>query len=133
MQQLADHGHGDHDRFLADDARQADGAGDAGDQFGRVAACLQAVLEGGALGARADQAHPGAALANILAAQQRIDDGQVQIMAVREHQMQAGWRRVGHFGSGILGGNAMNVRWQSSQFVPHGQAERGFVPGQSLR
>ena len=93
-QQLRDHAGGDHLGFLAGDAVDADRAGKAGDALSGNAALLQPTDEPRALGLRADQAAEG----EVAAAEDRLDDAQVERVLVGEDEKEGARRRMSHFG-----------------------------------
>ncbi len=88
QQQLRDDGRRDRLGLLAVDAGQADRAGHAGDRRRRDAALLEAADELAALGLRADQPEE----AEVGAPQDRLGDPQVEVVAVRQHQVERAGR-----------------------------------------
>ena len=90
-QQLCRNGHGDHLGFLALDAFDADRADHAREHSGDDSPRLEAVQEARALAPGADQAE----VAEIAAAQDGFGDAQVQVMAVREYEVEGAGRRCG--------------------------------------
>ena len=105
-QQLRDHAGGDHLGLLAGDAVDADRADEASDRLGRDASLLQAMDELRALGLRADQAAEG----EVAAAQDRLDDAQVERMLVGEDEEERTGRRMPDLGLDRVDRHAADAR-----------------------
>ena len=93
-QQLRDDAGRDHLGLLAGDAVDADRAGHAGDRCGRQTALLEPMDELRTLALRADQAAEG----EVAAAQDRLDDPQVERVLVGEDEEERAGRRMPHLG-----------------------------------
>ena len=108
LQQLRHHRHRDHLGLLARDAGQADRADQARDACGRDAALPEPVLEARALGwlpiRPSKPKSPRCRMAWVMR--------QVQVVAVREHQVERPRRRQRHLGLHRLDADAFDVRRQ---------------------
>jgi len=104
LQQLRGHGDRDGGGLLARDAADADGHGEARDDFGAEAALRQALAEARGLGLRADHARPGEAAV----LEERLADGEVLVVAVGHDERPGIGRHVAHFVLGLRCEQAAN-------------------------